>query len=78
MGPEVVGSGSGTVFGSAAVALMAVAVAAGSAGLAVESVPADLAAAAGFAAAAADLAAAVDAGAAEDAEAVEVESSGMR
>ena len=84
MGPEVVGSGSGTVFGSAAVVLMAVAVAAGSAGMAVESVPADLAAAAGFAAdlAAADLAAAaaaaVDAGAAEDAEAVEAGSSGMR
>ncbi|PKU36353.1 hypothetical protein llap_13344 [Limosa lapponica baueri] len=83
VGPEAVGSGSGTVFGSAAVVLTAVAVAAGSAGVAVESVPADLAAAAGFAAAvaAADLAAAaaaVDAGAAEDAEAVEAGSSGMR
>ncbi|GAB0184173.1 hypothetical protein GRJ2_000882600 [Grus japonensis] len=83
VGPEVVGSGSETVFGSAAVLLMAVAVAAGSAGVAVESVLAGLAAA-GFAAAAAaaDLAAAaaaaVDAGAAEDAEAVEAGSSGMR
>ncbi|KAF4801468.1 hypothetical protein TURU_034400 [Turdus rufiventris] len=67
---EVVGSGSGTVFGSAVVVLMAVAVIAGFAELAVESVPAELAAAAGFVAA-------VDAGAAEDAEAVEAGSSGM-
>ncbi|RMC05486.1 hypothetical protein DUI87_18679 [Hirundo rustica rustica] len=59
---EVVGSDSGTVFGSAVVVLMTVI-----AGLSVESVPAELAAAAGFAAA-------VDAGAAADAGAAEVES----
>lgn len=76
-GLEAVGSGSGTVFGSAEA--VPTAVAAGSAGVAVKSVPADLAAAAGFAAAvaAADLVA-VDAGAAEDAEAVGAGSSGMR
>jgi len=84
VGPKAADSGSGAVFGSAVEVLMAVvvAVAAGSAGMAVESVSAEFAAAAaGFAAAAAGLAAAaaaVGAGAAEDAEAVEAESSGMR